>query len=125
MKAYTDLPQSKKLAKILPLESADMLFQLREDKYADSIRVPLTKKHWEQMMPDIIPCWSLSSLLNVIPKHIDRFNVLRIDIGEEDFSIWYDEIGSGVNNDLPDVTKESAVDACYEMIVKLKKKNLL
>ena len=75
---------------------------------------------------DSVPCWSLAALLSVIPKYfIKGYNVLRIDIAEEDFSIWYDEIGSGVNNDLPDVTKESAVDACYEMIVKLKKKNLL
>ena len=34
IKSYTDFEQSKKLAEILPLESADMLFQLGEDKYA-------------------------------------------------------------------------------------------
>lgn len=121
MKSYTDLEQSKKLAKILPLESADMLFQLGEDKYADSIRVPLTKKHWKQMMPDINPCWSLAALLGVIPKHIKEFNRLRIDISDNDFTIWYDEIGYGVFK----ITKESPVDACYEMILGLKERNLI
>lgn len=121
MKAYTDLSQSKKLAEILPIETADMRY------------VPFGDTHpwvWNEevklLEKDSVPCWSLAALLSVIPKHfIKGYNVLRIDIAEEDFSIWYDEIGSGVNNDLPDVTKESAVDACYEMIVKLKKKNLL
>ena len=35
MKAFTDISQSKKLAKILPLESADMYWDLlSKDKYA-------------------------------------------------------------------------------------------
>ena len=75
---------------------------------------------------DDIPAWSLMALFNIIPKHIKEYNVLRIDIGEEDFSIWYDEIGCGVaNTELPDITKASAVDACYEMIIKLHEQKLL
>ena len=108
IKAYTDLEQSKKLAEILPPESADMYY----DRYGTP-------------RPADIPCWSLAALLDVIPKHIKDYNVLRIDISENDTSIWYDEIGYGVNNDLPDITMESAVDACYEMIIKLNELNLL
>ena len=78
IKNYTDLEQSRKLAEILPIESADMLFQLGEDKYADSIRVHLTNKHWEQMMPDINPCWSLSALLGVFPWYEINNNGVNI-----------------------------------------------
>ena len=70
-------------------------------------------------------CWSLAALLSVIPKHINEYNTLRIDIGEKDFSIWYDGIGVGVNTELPNITMENPVDACVEMIIKLHKNNML
>ena len=66
-----------------------------------------------------------SCSIAVIPKHFKDYNVLRIDISENDFAIWYDKVGCGVNNDLPDITMESAVDACYKMILKLHELNLL
>ena len=123
MKAFTDLEQSKKLAEILPLESADMYYEPAagfctepsEPRFGD-----IKYAH-----PRSISCWSLAALFGVIPKHIKDYNVLRIDISDNDFAIWYDEIGYGVNNELPDITMESAVDACYEMIIKLHELNLL
>ena len=124
IKMCTDLPQSKKLAEILPLESADMIWVLANPDlpmikaiaYEDSEK----SKYYE-----ILPAWSLVALLNVIPKHTGKFNVLRIDIGNDDFSIWYEEIGFGVSNELPDITMVSAVDACVEMIVNLYEQELL
>lgn len=111
MKSFTDLEQSKKLAEILPLESADMNYWC-----GTQIRIG----GYKTMDKDLdIPCWSLAALLSVIPKHIKDYNVLRIDISENDFAIWYDEIGYGVNNDLPNITMEFAVDACAEMVLKL------
>lgn len=44
MKSYTDIEQSKKLAEILPIESADMCFNDNE------------------------PCWSLATLLEFLPE---------------------------------------------------------
>ena len=123
MKSYTDLEQSKKLAEILPLESADMFWMKETKDYYEAVNVPYIESTAEE--DDGLPCWSLASLLNVIPKHIDEFNVLRIDISTNDFAMWYDEIGFGVNNDLPDIEKESAVDACVVMIEKLHELNLL
>ena len=126
MKSYTDLEQSKKLAEVLPLESADMC-------YIQDLLVGCKYGEYRPYIGDLIPaygqdkirCWSLSALLNVIHKHIKDYNVLRIDISENDFAIWYDEVGFGVNNDLPDITMESPVDACVKMILELKEKNLL
>ena len=115
IKSHTDLSQSKKLAEILPLESADMLFQLGEDKYADSIRVPLTKKHWEQMMPDINPCWSLAALLEEIPEIINF-----------DDDLYYLSYGNPLEDDKLNIEpQENFVDACVAMIEKLHELNLL
>ena len=120
MKAYTDLEQSRKLAEILPLESADMSW------VSNGLGKPFARTIPIKGDPEeLCSCWSLAALLKVIPKKIKDFNVLRIDISEKDFSIWYDEIGSGVNTELPDMTMECPVDACYEMILKLHELNLL
>lgn len=127
MKSYTDLGQSKKLAEILPLESADMFYHYNvgiKSYYEDAPKVIQVNNHFAFFHQDV-PCWSLSALLNLIPKHIKDYNVLRIDINENNFAIWYDEIGYGVNRDLPDIIMESAIDACYEMILKLHEQNLL
>lgn len=147
IKSYTDLEQSKKLAKILPIESADMTWcynnSIKGVNYTNQSFANLRPvkevievldqtlsrwdKHWE-----LIPCWSLSALFKVIPKHIKDIpnhiksvNVLRIDIDEKDFSIWYDEIGYGVNTVLPDITMEEPVDACVGVILELHELNLL
>ena len=124
MKSYTDLEQSKKLAEILPIESADMYWD-----YDYSINNTGKYKYYPMIMNDqfddvCIPCWSLAALLNLIPKHIKDFNVLRIDIGENEFAIWYDEIGYGVNLELPDIWMKEPVNACVEMILKLNELNL-
>ena len=128
IKSHTDLSQSKKLAEILPLESADMLFQLGEDKYADSIRVPLTKKHWEQMMPDINPCWSLAALLEEIPE------IINFDDDESDYALeilkegdlYYLSYGNPLEHNMVEIEpQENFVDACYEMILKLNELKML
>lgn len=119
MKSFTDKEQSKKLVEILPIESADMFYTLIDQG------LYLEVKQGIEPSKDDIPCWSLAALLDIIPKRIKDYNILRIDIGEKDFAIWYDEIGYGVNNDLPDITMESAVDACVTMIEKLHEQNIL
>lgn len=121
MKSYTSLEQSRKLAEILPFESADMHYVMVDTEneiYSAGL------SNYIGILPSL-PCWSFAALLSVIPKRIKDYNVLRIDISENDFAIWYDEIGYGVNNDLPNITMESAVDACYKIIIELKELNLL
>ncbi len=109
IKSYTDISQSKKLAKILPIESADM-------RYA-----PFGDTHpwvWEEevklLEKDSVPCWSLAALLGVLPNGI----VMNKDSqnGRYHFSSKY--IGTYVTADNP-------VDACVAMIEKLHELNLL
>lgn len=118
MKAYTDIEQSKKLAEILPIESADMYYWC-----GDRISIG----GYKAMDKDLdIPAWSLAALLEIIPKDIEGLNRLRIDIDNVDFSIWYDDLkGYGVNDKLPDITSKEPVDAFYEMILKLHESKLL
>jgi hypothetical protein len=61
MKSYTDIEQSKKLAKILPLETADMWYG-NEDPYKITIGKWKDTEHDE----DDIPCWSLAALLDIL-----------------------------------------------------------
>jgi hypothetical protein len=112
------------LAEILPLESADMVYVHTTDLEGDE-HYNIDFRNNQPLFEDDIPAWNLAALLGVIPKHIKDYNVLRIDISENEFAIWYDEIGCGVNNELPDITKKTAIDACYEMILKLHELNLL
>lgn len=68
IKSYTDLEQSKKLAEIFPLESADMKILSfgidikRRVVPIDDIAV-LNRE-------DEIPCWSLAALLSVVPEEV-------------------------------------------------------
>ena len=135
MKSYTDLEQSKKLAEILPIESADMKWFIPADNEGEfTEEVTFIENKSEYSLFDkvtdwndtpYVPCWSLAALLSIIPKHIKDYNVFRIDIGDNDFAIWYDEVGYGVNNDLPNITTESPIDACVELIEKLHEQKLL
>lgn len=64
IKSYTDLEQSKKLAEILSLESADMYWSFGNIKFMDN--------DYDSNVVQHIPCWSLTALLKLIPKRILR-----------------------------------------------------
>lgn len=119
MKAYTDLSQSKKLAKILPIESADMYYfrQIDSDYFPPNVEsilpIPLFKDGKEDFKYDI-PCWSLAALLEVLSK----MYLLKPILDLEENSILY----SGTNLD---VRADNIFDACIEMIIKLKERDLL
>ena len=123
IKGYTDLEQSKKLAEILPLESADMHYNngsCRGVDYTEHFSAELMpyqealhlmKIHKTNFMFQVIPCWSLAALLDVLPSatldssdnHYYRIHCM------ERYTEWHD----------------NPVDACYELILKLNELNLL
>ena len=113
MKSYTDLEQSKKLAEILPLESADM-------RYA-----PFGDTHpwvWDEKVKLLekgsIPCWSLAALLDVIPynvtfnKAVYRFKLVKFS---DHWECYHENFGT-VSTEIFEAA--NPVDACYEMIIK-------
>ena len=118
MKSYTDLEQSKKLAEILPLESADMYYYL-DPTPAGNIyhlvvqRVDFGIKSLPQYNEGDIPCWSLVALLNILPNY-------QLQTQDDGIGIL-----CSYNGKFNIVTADNPVDACVELIIKLKEQNLI
>ena len=110
IKAYTDLEQSKKLAEILPLESADMYWWSSGKRYyiesIDDGDFNEREGH--------VRAWSLAALLDILPNGI----VMNKDSqnGRYHFSSKYVRTY---------VTADNPIDACVAMIEKLHELNLL
>ena len=124
VKAYTDLEQSKKLAKILPIETADMYYEegignnYRIDfgNYAD---ISISKN---LLGIDAFPCWSLAALLNILhskAKDIPSLSGGGYKDGEyiSDWCLDYEF----ENGDYQKTFADNPVDACVEMVEKIVK----
>lgn len=115
VKSYTDLDQSRKLAEILPLDSADQTWVKITNideaggKYRHNGDMP-----FQLYSGSGVPCWSLAKLLDILPK-IDGLKPI-LDL--EECSIQY----SGI--DLY-ISANNLVNACVDMIIKLHEKKLL
>lgn len=118
MKSYTNLEQSKKLAEILPIESADMYYFtiIRDYPYSQGKIKTIAKIMDDSFSSNYdTPCWSLSALLDVMKEP----ELIRNSENTWLIRVWYNAYpysNGGYNN---------PVDACVEMIVKLKEKDLL
>ena len=119
MKSYTDIEQSKRLAEILPLESADM----RYDEYISYID-GTPKVGYKKSVTDGIPCWSLAPLLGVMPKEI----VYKGKIVFLEFRIW-DTSLEYANDDgyilYATESYDNLIDAAFEMVCWLKENGKL
>jgi hypothetical protein len=113
MKNYTDIEQSKRLAEILPPESADNVIVSIGDREGvktvvmpketfDTIRTPFSD------IRKIIPCWSFSALLRLIPN----FNMFKRTI----------ECKIETTNHLIDKACDP-IDAAFEMVCWLRENN--
>jgi len=124
MKSYTDLEQSKKLAEILPLESADMYYPYNVGGifcyHKRTPRVRQVNNHFALFYNDI-PCWSLSALMNILEKEKVEIcftcsgNKYWVDVHFETWGCFCQD------HELYD----SKIDALIAMIKKLKSRNLL
>lgn len=124
IKSYTDINQSKKLAEILPLESADMYLWSSG------------KRYYIEAMDDgdfngeegHVRAWSLAALISIIPQEIfDGEYIINITEGRNNkWIITYDHyehrdhsyygLSTGADN---------LVDACTSIIIKLKERNII
>ncbi len=121
MKAFSDLEQSKKLSKILPLESADMHYARIMDNFEAFDWTPLLSPIPKVCADYVenIPCWSLAALLGVLPEGvIENYYVPNLQKENGKYSIAY-------GNDELLCIADNPIDACYEMILKLKEKELI
>lgn len=125
IKSYTDIEQSKKLAKILPLESADMHYNnasIKGKNYVDEYRAELMDYNTAQKVLSkylinpifgIIPCWSLSALLSVLPDYTLQTNT--------DGTVF---VVCESKKPMISDAYDNPVDACYTLILKLHEFNL-
>lgn len=124
MKSYTDLEQSKKLAEILPLESADMYYSLESVNsagYYHRLNIASEGYFDDGELGSDIPCWSLTALLGVLPTIDDEFEPqLHRSLDKYRCTYEGEEDSSGLWR-----VADNPVDACYEMILKLHELNLL
>lgn len=144
MKAYTDIEQSIQLAKILPIESADMCYKYvlpKSDKihHVPEIGNPIESLEWYnkgytmsgkepiKLNEYCIPCWSLASLLeylrkiDLFPNIIDSDDCVLMDIS------FYDYEDGKVLHSIQCLRVEgkTILDTCYAMIIKLHELNFI
>ena len=122
MKSYTDLEQSKKLAEILPLESADQTWEGDGSLIPYSI-LNMSKEPQYKHQGDTpfkfysglgLPCWSLAALLNILPKSLIYTPNQALD----------GYCCKNITHDL-ETYGDNPVDACVAMVEKLHELNLL
>jgi len=117
MKAYTDIEQSKKLAEILSIESADgwwTSLNWQETEYYIEVKQDGINKPKK-----CIPCWSLATLLDVLPSP----------------QLSKDKLGSGkvgwMVSVYPNACRydfcwhDNPIDAVFEIIIRLHSNQLL
>lgn len=129
MKSFTDIEQSKKLAEILPLDSADMWWSYFYDvvsDYGEYDKEPML--HKPVCNPaEAIPCWSLAALIDIFPcnKESPIVNLTRggwnPSFTRRWFATWEDED----KNVLYSADGINSVDAVVELILKLHEQKLL
>lgn len=118
MKAHTNIEQSKKLAEILPIESADMYW------WATS------KRYYIEAMDDgdfneregHIRAWSLTALLKCLSKIKPQVYTPILFPSESKWILQFAEYGHG---NVCEVSCDNPIDACYKIIKKLHELKLL
>lgn len=127
MKLCTDLGQSRKLAEFLPLESADMCWTnhcygvMRSSmtisaKTVDEYKSLLDRFNDSASIDVFYPAWSLAALLSVLD-----FPSLTQNKEDE----WEVCVPNHKSDGYIEVSADNPVDACVEMILKLRGLNLL
>ena len=119
IKSFTDLEQSKKLAEILPLESADMYFtgeqsiiNPKEWEYNDTPRIRGKYIGFDDKRI-FYPCWSLAALLNLL----DYPSLTQNKENEWEVCVLNCESDGYI-----EISAGNPVDACYKMVLKLHEK---
>lgn len=131
IKSFTDIEQSRKLAEILPLDSADMHSEA-VDINGDMVFIVVDGLGDKTKLNYGSPVWSLAALIDVIPK--DKSIDCSISFGYyngkgEYIEKWlcaFEKEGETTDNFIIETFDgDNPVDACVEMILKLHKLNLL
>lgn len=130
IKSYTDINQSRKLAEILPIESADKHWIILDG----AILCATTYDYFnlqeynqnKDTFREYIPCWSLAALLSIL--HSSQNGIPSLSgSGYRDGNYtldWYLNYEYD-NGNYQNTFADNPIDACYEMIIKLHELDLL
>jgi hypothetical protein len=129
MKSYTNIEQSRRLAEILPLESADMKWftPADDDGEFDEEASLINNKSEYYLFEKVtdwddtpyIPCCSLAALLDILPfSQLSKDNLGKDKIGWM-ISVYPDNCRSDSH------WHDNPIDACVEMVINLKGLKLL
>jgi hypothetical protein len=140
IKSYTDIEQSKKLAEILPLESADMHWQYIEEDNGQ-LQWFCFLKDFSINQHSTVSAWSLAALMNLLPSEFTEKGkysetTYQIDIRKyaltDDIDIYqiaygnykfYEDGNSSWKDMISTSQKENLLDVAFEMICWLKENN--
>ena len=144
MKSCTDIPQSEKLAEILPIKSADMMYKQILPKsgrisHVPEIGNPSESLEWYNkgytyagkkalsIEEYCIPCWSLAALLNTLPISCDDGHhcLTLINANPHGEIEWIGCYEDSKGDWLHECYANNQVDACFELILKLKENQLI
>lgn len=108
IRAYTTIEQSKKLAEILSIESADMHWQYFEEDNGQ-LQWFCFPKDFSINQHNTVPAWSLAALLDALPSAtLDSSDDHHYRVYcNKRFTDWHD----------------NSVDACCKMVIKLHELN--
>ena len=144
MKAYTDLEQSKKLAEILPIESADMCHKCIGDESYDIIVKPYSEYYEKYKLLVIskdfnaVPCWSLAALIKLLPSEFtteNKFGKYKYEIKIRKYKLtdnvdiyqiaygnykWYEDGSHSWKDMINTGQKEELLDVAFDMVCWLK-----
>ena len=119
IKSYTDLQQSKKLAEILPLESADMVYYYNKSNNTPISQYPFIRTFKEKDTFSYLHCWSLAALLSVLSLP----DLIQDKADGELF--WQCSVYNEDGTLLCETYDNNPIDACVAMIERLHELNLL
>ena len=130
MKSYTDIEQSKKLAEILPLESADMEYIFLKENNVAIGNVPFVKDDSEvensgfDYIYNRTPCWSLSALLKHLNESVYFINEAgAVELSSVKATKWCVSILNC--GKIENCYADSPIDACVAIIEKLHELKML
>ena len=117
-KICTSLEQSKKLLELgIDINTADMHY-LKHSLENFYNPIPFIGK-----LHDQLPCWSLAALFSVLPEYI-KFDGHTWKFYNDHCGIYYMNADT-YDTDTFSANSENLVDACYELIIKLKERDLI
>ena len=136
IKRYTDISQAKILDEILSSKGADMCYKCFGEETYDLTFCEVSYSEWAKEYKELfdkaglqlIPCWSISALISIIPQEIfDGEYIINITEGcDNRWVLTYDHFENRNHSYYGLSTgADNLVDACTDIIIKLKERNII